>query len=58
MKKIKLNPLEKQILTRSFIDLSGFLNAIKRKKLEGQALNDMRTLEESVQNLECFLLGK
>jgi len=34
------------------------LAAVKRKSLKGEALEEMKTLENAVQCLEVFLLGK
>lgn len=58
MKKIKLKPYEKAILDQARANIATFLNGIKLKPLEGEALRDMKILEDSVVNLECFLLGK
>ena len=34
------------------------LSTIKLSPLKGDALKDMKILEQGVQHLECFLLGK
>lgn len=58
MKKIKLSETEKYIIRNSHNELNMVLQKIKRNRLEGQALKDMKILEEAVINLECFSLGK
>lgn len=56
--KLKLTELQKHKIQSSSRDLSSVLQEIKNKSLSGEALTDMKMLEQAVQHLEIFTLGK
>lgn len=51
MKKLKLTELQKHQLQTAFDNAAKVLHQIRANPLEGKALEDMKTLEISVQNL-------
>jgi hypothetical protein len=55
---IKLTETSKFKLQQALENSSSVLRAIKEFQLTGPAFQDMKTLEDSIQHLECFLLGK
>jgi hypothetical protein len=55
IKKLKLTDVEQFKLKTAMVEMSGVLNAIKLHSLKGDALLDMKTLENSVQFLEYFV---
>lgn len=52
--KTKLSPLQKYKLSLALNAASSVLREIKQKPLTGKALDEMKLLEISVQNLEFF----
>jgi len=56
--KLKLTNLQIFRLRDAYKEASAVLNEIKIKRLTGDALSDMKLLEQSVQGLEILLLGK
>lgn len=58
MKTIKLDDLQKHKMLMALNYCSEVLSLIKRSKLDGRALCEMKILEESVQGLEAFMCGK
>ena len=58
MKKIKLTEVQKFRLHNALREAASMLSTIKLSPLKGDALKDMKILEQGVQHLECFLLGK
>ena len=56
MKKLKLSELELFKVRLAYGFLCGVMERVKQKPLQGAALTKMKTLEESVQNLEVFLI--
>jgi len=53
---MKLDPLQRNKIQEAHRHASGVLQEVKQKRLRGQDLEDMKTLETAVQNLELFLL--
>lgn len=56
--KLKLTELEKHQLEVALHNARAVLHDIKRKPLKGEALADMKALEEAVTNMECVIIGK
>ena len=58
MNILKLTEVQKHRLREALRDSSEVLREIKQHRLSGEALIDMKLLEESVQGLEALLLEK
>lgn len=56
MKKLKLSPVQSFRLKEAYRHAFVVLEQIKGEKLEGNALSEMKQLEEAVQALEFFAL--
>lgn len=54
--KLKLTELQKDRIKRAHYDAAIVLREIRAKPLAGNALTDMKVLEQAVQCLELFLL--
>jgi hypothetical protein len=49
---------ERALLRATYRQLASLLGRIKAKRLKGQALEDMKVIEDAVINLEVMTLGK
>lgn len=58
MKILKLTEVQKFRLREALRDSAAVLQEIKQQHLSGEALVDMKLLEESVQGIEAVLLLK
>lgn len=56
--RLKLSDVEVERIRQAYNLSQMVLAAVKRKSLKGEALEEMKTLENAVQCLEVFLLGK
>lgn len=56
MKTLKLTPVQQFRLKEAHRHASQVLDEVKRETLEGQALDNMKALEGSVQTLEFFAI--
>lgn len=56
--KLKLTALQEHKARSAHQNASDVLREIKSKPLKGEALKDMKTLEEAVQCLEVFVIGR
>lgn len=56
MNKLKLTPVQSHQLRTAYNNSAEVLQEIKRTALKGSALEDMKILETSVQNLEVLIL--
>jgi len=56
--KLKLTEIQKHKIQTALRDAADVLREIKLKTLKGEALTDMKVLEQSVQGLEVFAIGK
>jgi hypothetical protein len=55
--KLKLTELQKHQTEIALHNARAVLHDIKLKPLKGDALTDMKVLEQAVQHLECFAAG-
>lgn len=55
--KLKLTTIQIYRLKMALHESSEALREIKQKPLKGEAFDDMKAIEQAVQNLECVLLG-
>lgn len=55
VKKLKLTELQRHRLRQAFRESQDVLNEIRRYRLEGEALADMKTLEVGVASLEVIV---
>ncbi len=55
--KLKLTELQKHQTEIALHNARAVLHDIKLKPLKGDALTDMKVLEQAVQHLECFAVG-
>lgn len=56
--KLKLTAVQQHKIQTAYREASDVLREIKCKPLAGEALADMQLLEQSVMELEVFMLGK
>ena len=56
--RLKLSDVEVERIRQAYNLSQMVLAAVKRKPLKGEALEEMKTLENAVQCLEIMLLGR